>query len=98
MIYWKKIKSSRRVDLPSFAPIFDDMDLSEMNYLPFYLKGLVNFENRDQAKRDFLDLAKSLNGNNSDIREFEGMYNQYNMHEIPQERVSCINWSITASG
>jgi hypothetical protein len=85
MITWQRTSSSLRVDLPSFAPIFDDVDLSKMNNLQFYLQGFVNFKNRSQAKKDFIDLARALYGKNKHIEEFEKNYNQYDMKTI-------LNW------
>ena len=76
---WQRQSSSLRVNLPAFAPIFDDSDKSRNIYLHAYLKGFINFKNREQSKKDFLILAKSLFGKNTYTEDFEKNYNEYNM-------------------
>jgi len=44
---------------PAFATEFDSFDKTHIYNLHYYLRGLINFRNRKQAKRDFLQLAKS---------------------------------------
>ena len=82
LIKWQREESSIRTDFPAFAPIFDDYDKSKMNYLHYYLQGLTNFQNRAQAKRDFVGLAKQIDKNRDDLRNFENTYHDYNMESI----------------
>jgi len=79
---WQRESSSLRVDFPAFASNFDDLDKSQMNHQHLYLKGLVNFQNRAQAKRDFLMLSKAIYQDIANIQKFEQSYNDYNMAGI----------------
>ena len=79
---WQRESSSLRVDFPAFVSIFDDLDKSQINYQHLYLKGLINFQNRSQAKRDFLILSKTIYQDIQNIEAFEQTYNEYNMASI----------------
>jgi len=85
LVKWQREESSLRTDFPAFAHIFDDYDKSNLNYLHYYLQGLTNFQNRDQAKRDFISLAKQIDKNKSDLKNFENAYNDYDPESI-------LNW------
>jgi len=74
--------SYQRHDLPSFAPIFDDDDTTTLNYLHLYLKGHVSFEERDRAKKDFLNISKMRVTDKKNIIEFQDTYNDYDMKSI----------------
>jgi len=81
LLYWYKEKSSLKLNLPAFAPIFNDSDKSEMNNLHRYLKVIPNFKNRFQAKEDFVNLSKGIYtdpDNTKFIANFEKYYNEYN--------------------
>jgi len=82
LLEWQKEESSLRIGFPAFAPIFDDMDKSENNYLHLKLKGLVNFKNREQAKHDFVSLARIIYNEESHIKDFQKDYNQYKMEKV----------------
>ena len=82
LVEWQRKESSVRTNFPAFAPIFDDYDKSKMNYLHYYLQGLTNFQNRTQAKRDFIRLAKQIDKNRDDLRNFEKAYNDYDTGSI----------------
>ena len=85
LLKWYKEASSLRLNLPAFAPIFDDWDKSEMNNLHRYLKVLPNFRNRSQAKNDFLALSKAIYSdkhNTALIASFERNYKEYNKEVI----------------
>ena len=78
-------KEAFRDDFPAFAPAFNDMDTSKMNDLHFYLKGLIHFSNRDQAKEDFLTLAHQVYRTEKakqDILQFSREYQEYSMEKI----------------
>jgi len=55
---WQQEESSLKMNLPAFAPEFDENDKSDLYKLYVYLKGFMNFKKRGQAKKDFLDLAQ----------------------------------------
>ena len=81
-------KLSLRLDYPSFAPIFNDKDTSRNNKVYHYLKGFIHFNNRQQAKDDFVALAGKVYSKDKDkekIKEFEDFYNEY-------DRDSILNW------
>jgi len=85
ILKWYKEASSLRVNLPAFAPIFDDWDKSEMNNLHRYLKVVPNFKNRLQAKEDLVNLARTIYSdetNLSYIDAFEETYSEYNKEAI----------------
>ena len=75
-------KNSLKIDFPAFAPVFNDTDTSHMNKLHFYLRGLIDFKNRDQAKRDLLTLASKIYIDKKNTEEFTDTYNEYNMNKI----------------
>lgn len=80
--------SSLKLNLPAFAPIFDDMDKSGMNHLHRFLKIIPNFKNRRQAKNDFISLSKNIYSdakNTKFIADFEKDYNEY-------DRVQTLKW------
>jgi len=88
--YWEgETKSSLKIDLPAFAPIFDEEDKSELNQIHLFLKGLIYFENREQAKRDFLELSQGIYMTNQNeemyIAQFRKTYNQY-------DKLQILNW------
>jgi len=85
IIAWQRQTSSLRTGLPAFAPIFDDSDKSDVDSLHVRLKGLANFTNREQAKRDFVNLAKAIYSDFANMADFEANYNQYNMKTL-------LNW------
>jgi len=60
LLQWYKEASSLRLNLPAFAPIFNDTDKSTMNNLHRYLKVIPNFKNRLQAKCDVLNLSRAI--------------------------------------
>ena len=85
IISWQRQESSLRSGLPAFAPIFDARDQSHVDSLHLRLKGLVNFANRAQAKRDFLTLSKAIYPDDVNLADFEANYNQYDMKTM-------LNW------
>jgi len=84
MMTWQRQISSLRLDFPAFAPIFEAKDITELNSRHLYLKGHVKFENRAQAKRDFLALSKEIYYLNfkDDLADFDKNYNEYKMDTI----------------
>jgi len=85
LLEWYKHASSLRMNLPAFAPIFNDSDKSEMNNLHRYLKVIPNFKNRLQAKNDFLNLSRAIYSDQNNISfmaSFEKTYNEYNKEAI----------------
>ena len=75
-------KDSLRSDFPAFAPVFDDADTTKMNKLHFFLKHYVDFRNRQQAKDDFLALARSVYRDTKNMNEFAAHYNEYDLTSI----------------
>ncbi len=78
-------KSSLKLNLPAFAPIFNDSDKSEMNNLHRYLKFIPKFKNRKQAKEDFVNLSKRVYKDPDStllITDFENSYNEYDKEQI----------------
>jgi len=78
---------TKKLDLPTFATDFDSVDRSRLFKLHLYLKGLVNFQNREQAKKDFIHLIQNVSLNPSSRRskkvsEFQGAYHHYEKDEI----------------
>jgi len=51
LLEWYKQASSLKLNLPAFAPIFNESDKSQVNNLHFFLKVIPNFQNRLQAKK-----------------------------------------------
>ena len=85
LVEWLKEEDALKLNLPAFAPIFNDWDKSQMNHLHLYLKMIPNFKNRAQAKDDFLSVSKRIYsrlGYMKDIEEFEQNYNQYSKEQI----------------
>ncbi len=85
LLEWYKEKSSLKLNLPAFAPIFNDSDKSEMNNLHRYLKVLPKFKNRQQAKEDFINLSKNIYTDPHNLKfiaAFEQSYNDYNKEEV----------------
>ena len=85
LLQWYKKASSLKLNLPAFAPIFNDSDKSQMNNLHRYLKIIPNFKNREQAKEDLLNLSKVIYtdpNNQKLIADFEANYNGYNKEQI----------------
>ena len=81
LLEWYKEASSLKLNLPAFAPIFNDSDKSQMNNLHLYLKVIPNFKNREQAKDDFMRLSRGIYSDQVNaklLKEFEKDYNQYN--------------------
>jgi len=66
---------------PVFTTNFDDRDKSRISKLHYYLKGLVNFNNRQQSKDDLLLLAKKIYEDPL-ISTFEKNYKKYDMKTI----------------
>jgi len=88
--YWEGgTRSSLKVDLPAFAPIFDEEDKSELNEIHLFLKGLIYFENREQAKKNFLDLSRAIYAadprEQQNIEDFLRTYKEY-------EKKQILNW------
>jgi len=75
--------SKAKNTFPVFTSIFDDRDKSHINHLHYSLKGFINFKNWNQAKRDFMKLAKRIYQSKKLI-EFEKGYLAYNKKEILQ--------------
>ena len=76
---WQREVSTLRMGFPGFMLLFDDevkMDFSA---------SVASFENRAQAKRDFIRLARGLSNDKRHIEEFEQTYNQYDTKTI-------LNW------
>jgi len=85
LLEWYQQKSSAKMNLPAFAPIFNDTDKSEMNNLHRLLKVIPNFKNRQQAKNDLMSLAKLIyrdEQNMAFITKFENEYNEYCRHNL----------------
>jgi len=85
ILQWQRTASSLRVNLPAFAPIFNDADTSDIRHLHFSLHGLKDFRNRRQAKQDFLTLARAIRTDKGNIVEFENHYSAYDTRII-------VNW------
>jgi len=84
LLEWYKQASSLKLNLPAFAPIFNDSDKSQMNNLHRFLKVLPNFQNRLQAKNDFVNLSKTIYSdpqNTQFIADFEKSYQNYNKEQ-----------------
>jgi len=85
LLEFYKQSSSLTYNLPAFAPIFNLTHKSQMNNLHRFLKVIPNFENREQAKSDFIALSRGIYSdeeNKSEIENFEKNYNEYNMGSI----------------
>jgi len=85
LLEWYKRESSLKLNLPAFAPIFNDSDKSQMNRLHYFLKVIPNFRSRKQAKDDFVALSESIysdSTNKQEITHFEKDYNGYNKEKI----------------
>ena len=78
----KLFKDSYKVDLPAFAPMFDNNDASAMNRKHLYLRGLAQFKDFDQAKKDLLDLAQKVYKDKKNIDDFAQNYTQYDKAAI----------------
>jgi len=76
-----RTRSKLQNSFPAFTTHFDALDKSHVYNLHYYLKGLINFKNRKQAREDFLKLAKSIYQSKK-ILEFEKEYNDYNREQI----------------
>ena len=75
-------KSMLKLDFPTFAPIFDYMDVSKVNNLYYYLKGFLSFTNRQQAKKDLLEIGRKLFSKKDRLDEFDDTYDHYDMRAI----------------
>ena len=76
---WQREVSTLRLGFPGFMLLFDDeakMDFSA---------SVVSFENRQEAKRDFIKLTRGISNDKRHIDEFEQTYNDYDMRTI-------LNW------
>ena len=78
LIAWQRQNSSLRVDLPAFG----DADVTQMNKIHYYLKSFVHFNNREQAKSDFLMLSSAVCRDKSNINAFHAEYKEYDMKKI----------------
>jgi len=76
-----QLNSELSLTFPAFATQFDVLDKSHVYKVHQYLRGFVNFQNRKQAKEDFIKLARKFYENN-EITEFERDYNEYNREKI----------------
>jgi len=88
LLKWYQDTSSLKLNLPAFAPVFNDGDKSDMNNLHLYLKALTNFKNRAQAKNDFITLSRATYPHKEQrqfIDKFEKKYKTYNKADI-------LNW------
>jgi len=86
LLEWYK-QAPLKLNLPAFAPIFNNYDKSQMNNLHRFLKILPKFTNRLQAKNDFLMLSQVIFSDERSqrfIKKFEQNYNIYNKNEILQ--------------
>jgi len=78
-----RTRSKLKDTFPAFATNFDDFDKSHLYNVRHYLKGLINFKNRYQAREDFLKLAKKIyQDKNKDMMKFEHNYHQYQREQI----------------
>ena len=75
-------KDSLKLDFPSFASVFDDKDVSHVNKINVYLRGLSVFLKRDQAKQDFVSAVSVIYTDKEDIDEFRQNYNDYDMNTV----------------
>lgn len=82
VIKWQRESSSLRVNLPAFAPIFNVLDTSDMNYRHYYLKGFLNFEHRIQSKLDLLLLSKAIYKNKQNMNTFMKDYYIHDMKKV----------------
>jgi len=73
--------NSLRTDFPAFAPAFDANDTSTLNHLNLYLKGFRQFNNRKQAKQDFLNLANTIYQDKNNMHDFHFNYDEYDMEK-----------------
>ena len=76
---WQREVGTLRLGFPGFMLLFDDevkIDFSA---------SVAPFENRHQAKRDFIKLARGISNDKRHIDEFEQTYNDYDMRII-------LNW------
>ena len=85
LLEWYQQASSLKLNLPAFAPIFNDGDKSQMNHLHRYLNVIPNFKNRAQAKTDFVNLSRLIytdtkSGNH--IECFNQFYDKYSKTDI----------------
>ncbi len=76
-----RTNSKLKNTFPAFATQFDDWDKSHINKVHYYLKGFVHFENRMQAKRDFVNLAKKIYQDRK-LFQFEKDYNEYRKEKV----------------
>ena len=74
----KLYKDSLKVDLPAFAPVFNDNDASAMNRTHLYLRGLAQFKDFDQAKEDLVNLARKVYEDKKNMDDFVQNYTEYN--------------------
>jgi len=81
-----RTRSKLRNNFPAFATNFDSWDRSHINYVHHYLKGLIHFKNRKQAKSDFLKLAKKIyQDENKVLSQFEEIYDKEEEEEEEEE-------------
>jgi len=76
--------NSLRTDFPAFAPAFDANDTSTLNHLSLYLQGFRKFNNRKQAKQDFLNLANLIYQDKDNMKEF--------YHKYEYEMKAALTW------
>ena len=78
-----RTRSKLRQNFPAFAPDFGAWDRSHINYVHHYLKGFIHFNNRKQAKEDFIKLAQKIYQDKSKLLfQFQGEYTEYNKEKI----------------
>jgi len=76
-------RSPLKLNFPAFATDFDAWDKSHLYNVHYYLKNLTNFQNRKQAKDDFINLARKIyQDKKKTLNEFEGDYSDYNKKKI----------------
>ena len=78
-----RTRSKLKYTFPAFTTNFDAWDKSHIYNIHHYLKGLIHFKNRKQAKEDFVKLARKVyQDKESELIKFEEGYHQYNKEQI----------------
>ena len=78
-----RTKSKLVNTFPAFATNFDALDKSHIFYIHYYLRGLINFENRKQAKGDFIKLARKVyQDQDKALDRFENGYENFHRQDI----------------
>ena len=77
---WQRENSSLKMQMPRFAFISNSNNESDSTYLHACLKNFIN--NRNQAKKDLIDLSTTIYRDHTNFTEFLRDYNDYNMHNV----------------